>query len=169
MVEQMDFEKRGGTVGIDGGPESEIEDSGVGGGREGGIDADSGGIDAERWEFESWNGNVGGGETELTTELASGNDFAGDGVGATEEFGDGIEPSFAEVGADAGAGDALGSDVDGSDGVGDEAEFVSEGFQQGNVAGALVSEVESLSNGNAAETPEIVGEGADEILAGNPA
>lgn len=169
MVEEMDFEERAGMGGIDGGPETEVEDGGVGGEGVGWIDADAGGIDTQRGEFESGDGDVGGGEAELPAELPARDDFAGDGVGATEEFGYGSEPAFAEIGPDAGAGDAFGSDVDGGDGVGGEAEFVSEGFQQGDIAGTLVPEMESLADGDAAEPAEVAGERADEMLSGNAA
>lgn len=160
-IEEMHFEAGNADTVLEGGAEAEVED----GQRVGVPETDAGGVDPVGREFEVGDVDVGGGKAEGAPELAAVDDGTGEGVGASEEFGDVAESALAEGGADAGGRDAIVADVDGGGLVGDEVEFAAEFPEQGDVAGTTVTELEAAADGDRPEAPEARGELSDETVA----
>jgi len=146
---------------LDGGTESEIEDGRGCSGAEAGPDGvDTGGRQDKARDIE-----VGGGESELASELAAAQDGAAECIGAPEELGGPGPVGTADHRADPGAADGVAVGVDGGDSVGGETEAGTELLEEGEVSGSLAAEREGPADGDAGDSGAALDDGLDELLA----
>ncbi len=157
-VEVMGFEAVGWGGLVVGGADAEVEDGGVGFVVENGV----GGVDAEGWEGEILDIEVGGGETDLAAELVALDDLTGDGVGTTEQAAGFREQPGGDFFADDGGADGAGVQGDGGEDMGGVMEFAFEVFKELAGARALMSEGEALSDADGGKGVEVLGDLADE-------